>query len=691
MSSRHRILSVLMVSSLGVLVGGGLAGCGSTDTGVPVDENDTGTDETSSETSDDTATTDDTGSDDTGTTDDTGTAAETTSEAGDTGTIAETSDTSVTEVAADTAVADAADTAVLDTGSDTGTVADTAAAPTCASTTLASTAAGMAYPDRFVRQGFGNLFVAVTGTNLATATTATLGAISCVITTKTATSLLALCVVPHGAALGAKDLVITSSDGSGTCAATATIDKITSSAATGNDTTGRGTSTAPFRSVARALSVADAGDTVYLMSGVYGATTGDAWTTAGATDPIPSALTVKSGVAIEGDPAGGTVLSGIDNRVAFRVAATTTLRDLTLTGFRFGVATDKAGVTLTNVAIKNSIREAVYVATNAGALTMSATAAGSGATSALCLLDSNYIGVHVTTGGKATLTNCDVIKSTAAGAEIEGPGTSSLTTTSTRFLDNGTVTGTGLFLGKVGIAISDGSALSMTGGEVTRSYDYGIVATNTAQVTLSGTSIKDNGLAIGGASTANSGVSYQGFGGAGSLKVTGGTVSGNANFGIGVSGNVNTELTGVTITGNANSGLNFGSSGTLTAKGVNFAANTTAPANANNAQISITDGANASTKIEFLAEGATQTSIARATASTTVALVRDGRPAPSATGTNTTIQFATGTLFQGATMPSGTRTAPVTTTGATPYDVLNASMTQLVFRLVGATRKVQVL
>lgn len=697
MLSRHRVLSVLMVSSLAVL-----AGCsGSSSDELPIDENDTGSDEVSSDAGDDTSTGDDTGGDDTGSDDtgsddtgrdDTGTV----SEAGDTGTVSETSgDTGTVSETGDTAIADTfvadtamLDTAVVDTGTDTGTVADTGSAPTCATSTLATTAAGMPYPDKFVRQGFGTIYVIATGTNLDLVTAADLGPIGCTISSKTPTSLTAACNIAHGASLGGYNLTLTAPSGAGTCTAAVTIDRITSNATTGNDVTGRGTSTSPFKSVAKSLSVADAGDTVYLMAGVYGAVTGDTWTTTttGATDPLTATNTLKAGVTVEGDAAGGTTLSGTDNRVAFRTPANVVLRNMTITGFRFGVATDKA-LTMNNVAVKNSIREGVYVGSAAGSLTMGATAAGSGATPSLCLLDSNYVGIHVTTGGKAVVTNCDIIKSLAAGGQLDSAN-SELTTTTTRFLDNGGTAGTGLpTWGKVGILAQDASKLTMSGGEVTRSFDFGLVAVGPATVSLTNTNINQNGLAIGGTSSANSGLSMQNGGSttAGTMKVTGGTIVGNANFGVGVNGPWNVELTGTSITGNGNSGINFGSPGTLSAKGITVTDNTTLAANASNAAINITDGANASTKIEFLADGTTNTTISRTTPSTTIALVRDGRGFLATAG-GTVVQFGGATVFQGSTVAAGTYVG-----GATGTNVNTVAGTQRAIRIEANGRRDQVL
>jgi hypothetical protein len=182
-------------------------------------------------------------------------------------------------------------------------------------------------------------------------------------------------------------------------------------------------------------------------------------------------------------------------------------------------------------------------------------------------------------------------------------------------MKNGKATGTGIGGNRMGIYLEGTAVLTMTGGQISESYDQGLAAPGAAAITLSKVSVKDNGVVTG---SPASGITLGGGGAPsltpGSLTITGGDITGNGFAGINAAGSYKVSITGTAISNN-DSGIMFGSSGELSVKGATLSGNI-------NNQVQIGTGANAATKIEFLANGTTPTTIARTAPSTVDARAR---------------------------------------------------------------------
>ena len=98
----------------------------------------------------------------------------------------------------------------------------------------------------------------------------------------------------------------------------------------GSDATGNGSPAAPFRSLTRALQVAQGGDTVRGHAGIYSPVSGEQFP-----------LLLKSGVAVVGAGRGQAFLIGLPSAVAVRadqtLSATTVLQGFTLRSFDTGI------------------------------------------------------------------------------------------------------------------------------------------------------------------------------------------------------------------------------------------------------------------------------------------------------------------------------------------------------------------
>lgn len=153
-------------------------------------------------------------------------------------------------------------------------------------------------------------------------------------------------VVPHAIKLGPKNLTFTTASGHGGKDAVLTISGITSGPM-GNDTTGRGTTDSPYRSLKKALQTASKGDTVALLDGDYTMTAGETWM-----------QIVPENVTVEGQSAAGTRLigaaGGANNENGLTFAGDATVKKLTVTTFRYNVHIQKAGASIALEDVKNT-------------------------------------------------------------------------------------------------------------------------------------------------------------------------------------------------------------------------------------------------------------------------------------------------------------------------------------------------
>lgn len=302
-----------------------------------------------------------------------------------------------------------------DTGasSDTGASGDTGASSGTGAPVLTSRAI-TGKPDGLVRQGFGEaptsslVEVVALGSHLDGATSVSFGdaRVVAAIVSATASSLTINATVKHGATPGEKILTVTAPSGVATLPSALTVTEIRSEAS-GNDSTGDGTTARPFRSLAKALSVAASGDTVRLGAGTFGVST-EAYPQLSTPDPLsPVTPNVPSGVTLVGAGPSSTVLQGFgsgsttdDLRVAL-VLSSGSVAQLLVTGFRVGIVASGGS---------NAVSD-VHLSSN--------TVAGLVATSDVALTnvesDTNDHGVQLASGAGATLIGCHLHDNTTNG------------------------------------------------------------------------------------------------------------------------------------------------------------------------------------------------------------------------------------------------------------------------------------
>ncbi|MER3480475.1 MAG: hypothetical protein C4327_08365 [Meiothermus sp.] len=199
-----------------------------------------------------------------------------------------------------------------------------------------------------VRQGFGNVTLEVEGKNLERVTAFKLGDLEVSALPGRTSNQLELGVkVPHGANPGAKALVLTAAGGDTTFPAALFITPITSGPA-GNDSTGAGTTDKPYRTMKKALSLSQPGDTVRLLNGTYTASSGETWPAFG-TNVTPN---VPPAVKVEGESRDGAVLEGpgtTSKTVGLAFSDDSGAKTLTVRGFAAGLFVGSGNVTLESV------------------------------------------------------------------------------------------------------------------------------------------------------------------------------------------------------------------------------------------------------------------------------------------------------------------------------------------------------
>jgi len=397
--------------------------------------------------------------------------------ASDTGSDTEgASDTTSTDTAVDDTTV--ADTYVPDTHVADTFVADTFVADTASVAATCSVVVITGYADPHVRQGVGTLALTAFGSGMSSVTSASLGSgIGCTITSTAADRVTLTCSVAHGAALGSRDLVL----GGAVCPAAMIIDKITVAAANPSASDGsNGTSASPFRSIAKGLSVAAAGDTVSIAANGtsgYGAATGDTYVAASTDDPFASAPNVAAGVTVEGDPSSGTVLAVPTAAIGLRFGGAATISNVSIVGGKWGIVADSGNVSLSSTSVSGALSAGLRVGSSgSGSVSVTATAAapGAGATPSACRFTQSGAGIVLTgTNAHLTATNCDVTANLSVGAHVTGGA--ELTTLATRISNSGISTALSLTPEgqRPGIFLQGPSKLTMTGGVVAFNYSQG--------------------------------------------------------------------------------------------------------------------------------------------------------------------------------------------------------------------------
>ncbi|MFO7543920.1 MAG: DUF1565 domain-containing protein, partial [Trueperaceae bacterium] len=370
-----------------------------------------------------------------------------------------------------------------------------------------------------VRQGWGAVTLSVTGTNLGRATAVTLGGIAITqMPGGTDTSLVLEAAVPHGAAIGAHDLVLDAPGGATTFPAALVVDPITAGPS-GNDGTGRGTDDDPFRTLTYALSIAEAGDTVRLHAGEYATTAGEQWPqlTGGTLDPGPN---VPDGVTVVGAGTGATVLQGPaapTTAVALAFDGDGGASLLTVSGFAVGIH-----VTLGQVGVE----EAALGGNDVGLF-----ASGGSVTSMLSTYIGNRVGMVLQGGAEASVEGGASNGNAEDGVQV-GEGTPTLTAVGFATSAN---------LGN-GVAATGFAEVALTDHRSSGNGMHGLEATDAA-VEIRSSRLDGNGTD----GTGSAGIWSTG----GSLLLRATQIDGNADFGIYVQGEpTRVDLGSFTETGN---------------------------------------------------------------------------------------------------------------------------------------------
>jgi len=297
-----------------------------------------------------------------------------------------------------------------------------------------------------VRQGSGGAptnaaaVVHVTGTKLGGATSVVVaGDIQGVIVTNTPTELAFTVNVPHGAPLGVQALAVTTAEGTQSVTNGVTIVPITA-APTGADSVGdTHTTTAategnPVRSLAKAISLAAAGDTILLKNGVYDRSGGDDFAKPDSGPNVPVGLTIR------GESIGGVRLVGgksqcgeAESRDGLVLAGATQLESLDISGFCVGIQAKVGAAHILDVAVHDNLTDGIQVA----------------GTSEMTFenvdVSKNMSGVSIADTAKATITNGHVSGNANWGIISSSGNYNSLAVTGTEFSANGTLGGDNTF------------------------------------------------------------------------------------------------------------------------------------------------------------------------------------------------------------------------------------------------------
>ena len=192
-----------------------------------------------------------------------------------------------------------------------------------------------------VRQNAGNISLEVTGERLDNMTIVRLGSIAGSPSGSNSGSAILNFTIPAGASIGQQTLSVTTANGETSVSNAVEITPITA-APTGSDTTGTGTSDAPYRSITKAVSVAGNADSVELKDGSYSPATGEVFP-----------LILSTDLTLRGNGANSTNIIGADttNTECFIVSSgASNLSDFNVNNCFVGIGVkESASVTVNNV------------------------------------------------------------------------------------------------------------------------------------------------------------------------------------------------------------------------------------------------------------------------------------------------------------------------------------------------------
>lgn len=345
-----------------------------------------------------------------------------------------------------------------------------------------------------VRQGYGNIFVEISGKGLSNISIAKLGELPGIAQTNNDISALLRFNIPAGAVIGAQTLTVTSEKGVATKANAVTITGITASP-TGDDTNGKGTSDKPYKTLVKALSVSADNDTIVLLDGTYN----EAWPVA-----VPANRTIK------GSSKTGTKLQGPGGVNGLDFAGKASVSDFSMTGFNVALHTLTSTFSAERVSVKSSSFGLLLQGDVVATVTDSQ-------------FDENNAGIYTLNTSKLEFTNSSASKNTSIGAAFVQ--NSQVTVFNSHFDENTTY----------GLGAVNNAVLEMTGSTASKNQ-LGVITGNDAKVTLANNTINENTQY--GVQTVNNAV----------LEISGGAVSTNV-IGMYLQSSGQATIDGVTVDG----------------------------------------------------------------------------------------------------------------------------------------------
>ncbi|WP_394829419.1 right-handed parallel beta-helix repeat-containing protein [Pendulispora albinea] len=284
-------------------------------------------------------------------------------------------------------------------------------------------------PSRKFRQGYGAeptnvaAVVHVTGPNLDGVTAVTVGtapnAVNGMVVANTPTKLTFKLSIPHGAPLGSQPLNVMAAAGPLTVANAVTITAITAAPAgnDGNDlgAASTGTDERPVRSLAKATSIAGAGDTIFLKDGTYDMAHGETFAPV-TSAPVKVTPNIPANVTIKGESVANTKIVGPGSKLTdvygLVAAGDVRIESLDISGFDVGVYVVNADAAVKDVSVH-------ACATGIDVENASTTHTHKFTLDAANVYENDVTGV-ISNGAAAFVTNCHVHHNATFGIDSSG-------------------------------------------------------------------------------------------------------------------------------------------------------------------------------------------------------------------------------------------------------------------------------
>jgi hypothetical protein len=393
-----------------------------------------------------------------------------------------------------------------------------------------------------VRQGSGPVVIVVKGQQLEAVEQASVGGVPATIDARSAEAMRLSWNVVHGASLGPRNLLIEGDAGAAMLPNVVEVTAITSGPS-GEDDGGRGTPSAPFRTMTHALGVAEAGDTVQLLAGSYSVDAGERWLIS-----LNAPFNVRNGVTLRGAGPEQTTLVGpnVAQSIGVHLQSGGVVTDLGIRGFEYGVvARGDGGVKIANVALHTNLTNL------SGQDQVTVVVSGESR-----LFDAGFFNVTLLGRARMEMTGGQIVRAKQTGVSLTGDAGALLTRVE--------LTGNGTAGGHSAVRASQQSFAELRSCDVHDNFHAGVDGLNNSRLYLEGTRLLRNPI---GAVVAGDTV----------LVIDGGEITGCTD-GIGNNGGdggLRISLEGVTVSGSLSTGVSVASS-TLIVRRTVFRANNAA-------------------------------------------------------------------------------------------------------------------